>query len=207
MSFKYYDTLSTLISGCLLLLILSEVLNKDLSNISAILLLALAYVLGYILNAVSGWLEPFYFWTMGGIPSDKLLSPASKGKTKDYTGYGRIRFYQYQKAINLLKAELEDTEASTRKMFERAMTYSNSNSAARVPDFNALFAFSRVMLTLAWVVGIILAFEYYCCWWYWLILATVIFVLWNRCKEMGYYYAKEVLVEYLKIKEKESENT
>lgn len=202
MSFKYYDTLSTLISGCLLLLVLSEVLGKDMSNISAILLLAIAYVLGYILNAVSGWLEPFYFWTMGGMPSDKLLSPPPKGNSIAYTGYGRIRFYQYQTAINLLKNELDDSEASTRKMFEKAMIY--SNSAARVPDFNALFAFSRVMLTLAWVVGIILAFEYYCCWWYWLILATVILVLWNRCKEMGYYYAKEVLVEYLKIKESEN---
>lgn len=201
MSFKYYDTLSTLISGCLLLLVLSEVLDKDMSNISAILLLAIAYVLGYILNAVSGWLEPFYFWTMGGMPSDKLLRPNSKGNTKDFTGYGRIHFYQYQKAINLLKVELEDTKASTRKMFEKAMTYSNSNSATRVPDFNAQFAFSRVMFTLAWVVGIILAFEYYCRWWYWLILAAVILLLWKRCKEMGYYYAKEVLVEYLKIKE------
>ena len=201
MSFKYYDTLSTLISGCLLLLVLSDVLDKDISNISAILLLAISYALGYILNAVSGWLEPFYFWTMGGMPSDKLLSPPSKGKTKDYTGYGRIRFYQHQKAISLLKSELEDTEASTRKMFEKAMTYSNSNSATRVPDFNALFAFSRVMLTLAWVVGIILAFEYYCRWWYWLIIAIVILLLWKRCKEMGYYYAKEVLVEYLKVKE------
>ena len=204
MSFKYYDTLSTLISGCVLVLILSFVLGKDSSNINPILLLALAYSMGYVLNAVSGLLEPFYFWTMGGRPSDKLLTPPSKccicQKTKDYTGYGRIRFYQYEKVANMLRSELEDPVANPKKMFGKAMSYSNSNSDTRVPDFNAQYAFSRVMLTLSLVVGIILAFDYYCYWWYWLILGTTIILLWNRCKERGYYYAKEVLIKYMKNK-------
>ena len=172
---------------------------------NSILSLALAYVWGYILNAVSGLIEPFYFWTMGGRPSDKLLTSPSKccitGKTKNYTGYGRIKFFQYDKAIKMLRDELGDTDACTRKMFEKAMSYSNSNTATRVPDFNAQYAFSRVMLTLALVVGVILAFYYYCQWWYWLVFMVTVLLLWNRCKERGYYYAKEVLVEYIKIKE------
>jgi len=177
---------------------------------NSILSLALAYVWGYILNAVSGLIEPFYFWTMGGRPSDKLLTPPSKcritGKTKNYTGYGRIKFFQYDKAIKMLRDELGDTDACTRKMFGKAMSYSNSNTATRVPDFNAQYAFSRVMLTLALVVGVILSFYYYCQWWYWLIFMVTILLLWNRCKERGYYYAKEVLVEYIKIKESKLNN-
>lgn len=177
---------------------------------NSILSLALAYVWGYILNAVSGLIEPFYFWTMGGRPSDKLLTPPSKccitGKTKNYTGYGRIKFFQYDKAIKMLRDELGDTDACTRKMFGKAMSYSNSNTATRVPDFNAQYAFSRVMLTLALVVGVILAFYYYCQWWYWLVFMVTILLLWNRCKERGYYYAKEVLVEYIKIKESKLNN-
>lgn len=172
---------------------------------NSILSLALAYVWGYILNAVSGLIEPFYFWTMGGRPSDKLLTPPSKcritGKTKSYTGYGRIKFFQYDKAIIMLRDELGDSDACTRKMFGKAMSYSNSNTATRVPDFNAQYAFSRVMLTLALVVGVILAFYYYCQWWYWLVFMVTVLLLWNCCKERGYYYAKEVLVEYIKIKE------
>ncbi|MBR3626910.1 MAG: hypothetical protein IKN48_11360 [Bacteroidaceae bacterium] len=176
---------------------------------NSILSLALAYVLGYILNAISGLVEPFYFWTMGGRPSDKLLTTppknCSSGKIKEYTGYGRIKFFHYDKVIKMLKDELEDSNACTRKMFGKAMSYSNSHTATRVPDFNA-YAFSRVMLTLALVVGIILAFYYYCQWWYWLVFVVTILLLWNRCKERGYYYAKEVLVEYIKIKESKLNN-
>ena len=100
----------------------------------------------------------------------------------------------------MLRSELEDPVANPKKMFGKAMSYSNSNSDTRVPDFNAQYAFSRVMLTLSLVVGIILAFDYYCYWWYWLILGTTIILLWNRCKERGYYYAKEVLIKYMKNK-------
>ena len=210
MVFRYYDTLSSLISGCVLIVVLSFVFEQDTSNMNSILSLALAYVLGYILNAISGLIEPLYFWTMGGRPSDKLLTSPSKccssGKMKEYTGYGRIKFFQYNKVITMLKDELKDSNACTRKMFGKAMSYSNSNTATRVPDFNAQYAFSRVMLTLALVVGIILAFYYYCQWWYWLVFVVTILLLWNRCKERGYYYAKEVLVEYIKIKESKLNN-
>lgn len=202
MNFKYYDILSTLISGCILVLVIAFAIDKDTSEMNSVLLLALAYVLGYVLNAISGLIEPFYYWTMGGMPSDRLLTAPSvskkTGKAKKYTGCRHIRFYQYEKVISNLMCELSNPNASTREMFERAKAYSSTKTDSRVPDFNSQYAFSRAMLTLNLGVGIILSFDFFGCWWYWPSFLGVSFLLWNRCKERGYYYAREVLVEYLK---------
>lgn len=102
MNFKYYDVLSTLISGVVLLFVLSIVIDWDINDINVTILLSLAYVMGYMLNALSALLEPLYYWFMGGKPSDKLLKvpkPNCCGKTRNYTGFGCIRFYEYEKAV------------------------------------------------------------------------------------------------------------
>ncbi len=204
MNFKYYDTLSTLISGTVLLFVVSTVINWDITKFNIAIILALAYGIGYVLNAISAFLEPVYYWFMGGMPSKKLLqAPKTSlcGKKRNYTGFGRIRFYEYDKAVSLLKEELNDSEANESKMFGKAMSYSNSNEKTRVPDFNAQYAFSRVMLTLAIAsVGIIIP-KYYDIWWAWLIATAAILLVVRRCKERGYYYAREVLIEYLKAKQ------
>lgn len=51
MNFKYYDVLSTLISGVVLLFVLSIVIDWDINDINVTVLLSLAYVMGYMLNA------------------------------------------------------------------------------------------------------------------------------------------------------------
>ena len=159
--------------------------------------------MGYILNAVSALLEPLYYWFMGGMPSDKLLrfpEPNCCGKVRKYTGFGRVRFYEYEKVVKLLREELDDVDADEKKMFGKAMSYSNSNDKSRVPDFNAHYAFSRVMLTLVLVSACLIMTKYYDVWWAWLITLLVILLVGHRCKERGYYYAREVLIEYLKNK-------
>lgn len=206
MQFKYYDTLSTLISGAALLFVVSLAMKYDVQDTNVVILLAMAYILGYVLNAISAFAEPFYYWIMGGMPSDRLLTvpkPRCCGKVRNYTGFGRVRFYEYEKAIRLLKDELEDDNANTRKMFGRAMSYSNSDNNTRVPDFNAQYAFSRVILTLVIVSVVVLAPQYYQLWWAWIIVAASICLAGRRCKERGYYYAREVLIEYLKSKKGE----
>ena len=85
-------------------------------------------------------------------------------------------------------------------MFGKAVTYSNSNDKTRVPDFNPHYAFSRVMLTLVIVSVSIIMPKIYDLWWTWLISFAVILLAGQRCKERGYYYAREVLIEYLKTK-------
>lgn len=203
MIFKYYDTLSALISGAVLLFVISMANEWDISQINVIVLLAIAYVIGYMLNAVSALLESTYFCFMGGRPSVKLLrapKPKCFGKVRNYTGFGRIRFYEYDKAVRYLKQELNDEKADERKMFEKAMSYSNSNEKTRVPDFNAQYAFSRVMLTLVIVSIAFIIPKYYDVWWAWIIAVAAIMLVGRRCKERGYYYSREVLIEYLNIK-------
>lgn len=204
MQFKYYDTLSSLISGTVLLFVLSLAIGWDIKDVNVVILLSVAFVLGYLINAISAMAEPVYYWFMGGMPSDKLLTPPTPnccGKVRKYTGFGRIRFYEYDKAIRLLREELNDDKAEPRKMFGKAMSYSNSNDKTRVPDFNAHYAFSRVMLTLVAVSSALMLTQYYDKWWAWVLSAGVVLLFGIRCKERGYYYAKEVLVEYIKAKE------
>ena len=203
MNFKYYDTLSTLISGTVLLFIISMTTEWDVSQFNVAIILALAYVLGYMLNALGALLEPVYYWFMGGMPSNKLLTapkPSCRGNVRNYTGFGRIRFYEYDKAVRCLKKELNDENANARKMFGKAMSYSNTNEKTRVPDFNAQYAFSRGMLTLALVSSAFILPKFYDVWYAWLIVVFVVLLVGLRCKERGYYYAREVLIEYLNTK-------
>lgn len=204
MNFKYYDILSTIISGIVLLFIISITTDWDITNINVVVLMSLAYAIGYILNALSALLEPLYYWFMGGRPSVKLLMAPRLScccKERKYTGFGRVRFYEYKKAVGLLRQELNDAEANERKMFDKAMSYSNSNDNTRVPDFNAQYAFSRVMLTLTIVSVSIIIIRFCGLWWTWLIAFAIILLVGHRCKEKGYYYAREVLLEYLKVKQ------
>lgn len=198
MNFKYYDLLSCLVSGILICCSLNLVFDLHF-DYEAVTLLGVAYVVGYFINTISALCESTYYKLMGGKPSDVLLSPK---EGVSYTGYGRIKFYQTDKAIQLLKKELNDPNASLGKMFGKAMSYSNSDSSTRVPDFNAQYAFSRVMLTTIILLSILWSICYYSCWWYWLIVVFLLFLSYKRCKERGYYYAREVLIEYIHIKEK-----
>ena len=198
MKFKYYDMLSTLLTGAVLLFVILYACKlDDVLKMNEFFLICLSYMAGYILNAVSALFEKFYYCTMGGRPSDVLLTPNPNGGP---VGFGRIKFYDSNKAVKLLKEETDNPDATQGQMFSRAMSYCNGNYDCRVPDFNARYAFSRVFLTLDIIVTILLASRFYDQWWFWVVSVVVLILSWNRCKENGYYYAKEVLVEYLKVK-------
>ncbi|MBP9993483.1 MAG: hypothetical protein KBT67_00865 [bacterium] len=185
--------MSTIIVGYFALiafLLISRIgYNEDYS----IAYIAAAYVVGYVINAISGLLESIWYWTIGGMPSDVLLTPI---EGKKYTGIRRVRFYHAEEAIEKLRKQLEDPTADTRKMFSLAMRETNSNADSRVPDFNANYAFSRVLLTTLFIVTIIVI-AYYPCEWKSYLLIIPLLLSWIRFKERGYYYAREVLNEYL----------
>ncbi len=197
MNFKYYDLLSSLVSGILIAVSINYLFDLRFGN-DAIPLLAVSYVIGYFVNAISALMECFYYRTMGGKPSDVLLTLVDG---QSYTGYKRIKFYDAKRVIDSLKEELNDPNASAGKMFGRAMSYSNDDSTTRVPDFNAQYAFSRVVLTTSLILSVLWLMQYSSIWWLWLIALAIIILAWKRCKERGYYYAKEVLTVYLKKKQ------
>ena len=136
-----------------------------------------------------------YYKTIGGKPSDKLLTLV---KGQDWTGCNRIKFYETEKVVEFLKNELQDQNASVKKMFECAKRKANGCENCRVHVFSAQYAWSRTILTTILILNIIGVFRFYDEWLFWLVAIILLFISWNRFKERGYYYAREVLNEYLK---------
>lgn len=197
MEFKYYDLLSSIIIGYFTMMAYLFAFGIDYNEDYSIAYIAAAYVVGYIVNSISSLMEPFWYKTIGGMPSDNLLTVKPD---KNYTGITKVKFYEAEKAIRLLKADTGDANASTRRMFACAMRMTNGDSNTRVQDFNAQYAFSRVLLTTMFFVTIAVIATHYCEWQSYMLLIALA-LCWNRFRERGYYYAREVLNEYLKSKE------
>lgn len=193
MNMKYYDLLSTTIIGVVIIALVNYFFLGNI-EINSIAYLSLGYLVGYFINAIGSLLDFIYFKTIGGMPSDILLTPT---EGKNWTGYKRIKFYEAREAVETLKKELNDPEASTQKMFECAMKRVNGCIESRVPVFNAQFVWSRTILTTALIASIMLAFHFYNKWFFWLASIALLFLSWIRFKERGFYYAREVLTEYL----------
>lgn len=191
MNFKAYDILSSLIPGFLVLLVLLNTLGLNYDKDFVIAYTAIAFLIGYIMNTLSSWLEDFYYFTWGGKPSSKLL---------DGKGIWKVSFYEHEKAKDLLTQESSKSSPSNDHLFSIAMRYANGKKDSRVDDFNANYAFSRVLLTTALTITSLLIFNNYNDWRYYAILIPSLIIIWLRCKQRGYYYAKEVLNEYLKSK-------
>ncbi len=79
------------------------------------------------------------------------------------------------------------------------MRYTSNN--AKVEDFNASYAFSRSLLTCLLFGSPFLLFSNYNDWKYYAVLIPIVIVVWIRCKQRGYYYAREVLSQFLKYKQ------
>lgn len=188
MSFKGYDILSSLIPGFLIILVGLFVLEIDFNKDLVVVYTAVAFLTGYTMNTLSSWLEDFYFWTWGGKPSSRLL----EGK-----GIWKVKFYHSQKVKAKLRVQA-NSGASNDELFSIAMRHANGQKDTRVEDFNAMYAFSRVLLTTVLIGSILIVATNYLKWQYYAILLPILFVAWLRAKQRAYYYAKEVLDVYLK---------
>lgn len=191
MKFRLYDLLSNLIPGFVLYLVYLDIIGLPFQKGLIVPVTALAYIIGYFVNTISSWLEGFYFFTWGGKPSSNLL----RGKD-----IWKVRFYQWEKAKSLLLEESGNENSKEDELFQIAMRYSMNPTYPKVSDFNVNYAFSRVILTTTLVITVgylsLVGFEYIN-----LILFLVLNpIAWYRCKQMGYYFAREVLQTYLKEK-------
>lgn len=83
----------------------------------------------------------------------------------------------------------------------------NGCEDCRVPAFNAQYAWARTMLTTILIADTLCAFRFYNEWQFWPIAMILLIISWNRFKERGYYYAREVLNEYLKRTDKKNDFT
>jgi hypothetical protein len=193
MNFKTYDILSSLIPGFLVLLVLLNFFGISYEKDCIIPYTAIAFLIGYVVNTLSSWLEDVYYFTWGGKPSNNLLN----GK-----GIWRIHFYDYERTKVLLIDESQKESPSNNHLFSIAMRYASGNKDSRVDDFNSNYAFSRAILTTVLVSIFLISIKNYDRWEVYAISLPILFLSWLRCKQRAYYYTKEVLNEYLKQKTK-----
>ena len=204
MNFKYYDVISSLVVGYVLLVITMYSFQIEYDNDYTVAYLAFAFVCGYIINSVGSLLEPIYYFTIGGKPSTRLLNNGKEKRCWLYhlfvpknTGIKKVRFYETENVRKLLITGLEDENPSEDRLFSKAMREVNGDQDSRVPDFNAYYALSRTILTTILISTILIISSYPDCWQSYLSI-IVLLICWNRYKERAYYYAREVLNEYLK---------
>lgn len=204
MEFKYFDVLSNLVVGYVLLVIGMYAFQIEYNSDYTVAYLAMAFLCGYLINAVSSLLEPVYYFTIGGKPSNRLLNDGTEKHGKFYhlfiprnTGIRKVRFYETTAVRKLLLEGIESENPKEDRLFGRAMRAVNGNQDSRVPDFNAHYALSRTILTTVLISATLVIYTNPSNWHSYLSIALVL-ICWNRYKERAYYYAREVLNEYLK---------
>lgn len=205
--FDYYDLLGHIIPGLVLIggayLLLYwfgvEVKIPVISDaVTAVVILGMAIFSGNLLQALSSLLEPFYFWTWGGMPSNKLLAGKSRRISAVYlsilkdTVKGHIAVSKTE--TNEAKGELEN-----RDIFMHCLTLCNQKSLGRINRFNSLYAYHRALTTLSLVFLVITIIALIKvsvpAGALWVILTEIIvtLILWNRTRQRGFYFAEEVL--------------
>lgn len=186
MNFKSYDILSKLITGLLVSFVIIKFYfpSIDFGKLGEVIFItALAYIVGFFIDTFSSWLEPFYYLTWKGKPSDRFIT----GK-----GIWKIKVPSHLEDIKSHLKNLVKNEAiSDNELFGIAL---RSVKSDRITDFQNLYAFSRSLLTSFIILFFVLLPKLYCCWMFHVISVFLIFILWLRAKQRAYYFVKEVLV-------------
>lgn len=206
MNFKYYDVLSNIVGGYVVLVIGLYSFHIEYDNEYSVAYLAIAFLCGYLINSIGSMLEPIYYFTIGGKPSNRLLNNENDEHCFIYhifipknIGIKKVRFYETTEVRKILIKGLEDEDPSEERLFGKAMREVNSDPNSRVHDFNAHYALSRTILTTV-LISSILIISYHSNYWQSYLSIVVLLICWYRYKERSYYYAREVLNEYLKKK-------
>jgi len=197
MKLRIYDLFSHLIPGFIVYLSLLKLIGKPLGYLPAIEAAAVAFVIGFFIDSLSGIFEKFIYFTWGGRPSDNILD----GKT-----IKSVEFYELDKVRELLQKECNKDKPGNKELFGAAMRFGYNQDGVtnrRIFEFHEAFVFSRNILTSMIISGLILIYYYsYTEKIYYVLTIAVIliFINWHSCKVRAYYYAREVLNYYLSKK-------
>ncbi len=185
-NFSAYNILSALIPGFVILFLLFHFEYIRFEKEYMIPYTAVAFIIGYFVNTLSSWLEGLLYITWGGKPSDALLSGKSIWK---------VQFYAHKEVREKLNTESTNIDPTNDELFQIAQRYASGNS--KVNALQNSYAFSRVMLTTIVICFVLVVYHYHA-------NIKIIFgglvllsVAWLRCKQMGYYFVREVLNQYL----------
>jgi len=190
MKFSIYDILSNLIPGFLIFFAISLQFSYSFNNADFTVVIVLSYIIGYLNNTISSWSEGIFYWSWGGKPSDQLLL----GKN-----IWKVKFYDNEKVKEYLKNESNNSSPSFDDLFQIAMRYAIANE--RVAEFNSNYALSRNLIISFLISSVILNIKYWFNMWILIVSVLLIVIIWLRAKQRGFYFAREVLNTYIKIKE------
>ena len=109
MNFQYYDLLSCIVMGYIVLIAGLSFLDIPFNKDWGIPYLAIAYVIGYMVNSLGSMIEGGFYWSIGGMPSENLLTI---DETKKYTGIDKVRFYYAKETIAETNAILNTYKAN-----------------------------------------------------------------------------------------------
>lgn len=196
MKLSAYNVLSSLLHGFVLLYVIFRIFDIAIENNAILFYTAIAYILGFFINALGSWLEPLYFLCWGGKPSNKLLD-----KAQGRFIFGRL----YQVDIiktRLIKDAGNYTHINSDCLFSIAQRKAGETN--RISDLNGMYAFSRGLITMSFILSGLFISRFYACWWCYIICAVTIIIVNIRCCQFAYYYAKEVYTTYLTIQEPQS---
>ena len=186
MNFKAYDILSSLVPGFIMLLSCLPFFGYEYDKDYVIGYTAIAFGLGYLLNTLGGWLEYFFFFTWGGMPSSNLLN----GKC-----IKKIKVYNCNSIKDNLKTKTSNQNPCSKELFSIAMRSVFISKDNRAEDFSNSYAFARTMLTCAILSSIVIIATYYDDWRAYLSIPITL-IFWYRAKQRAYYFAKEILQIY-----------
>lgn len=194
MQFKYYDLLANLVPGFVVLIAYMHIHNIDAKTLPAIQATVLAYIMGYFVNAFGSLLEPLYYKTWGGRPSSNVLSGDNNGKLNSefYQEIKNILINDCKKTLHEKNKEYSNNE---QLLFNYALNKVVSLESNRVADFNAIYAFSRGLLTSLILITPFLLVANYTDYRYYILILLVL-ITWNRAKKQAYYFVDEVLMTY-----------
>jgi hypothetical protein len=194
MTLSLYDILSHLIPGSLIYVSALYTLGVGLDAVPAVPASGIAYILGYFVSTLSSWTEDILNWSWGGKPSSRLLDGHSIWK---------VKMFETEKAKSFLLLDSAKENPSNDELFQVAKRTIDLGSKTRVADLNSAYAFSRsifgaLLVTSALVLvknpSVLLGVG----------ALAALFVSWLRTKQRGYYFAREVLFQYLAHKERHS---
>jgi hypothetical protein len=199
-----YDAMTSLMHGTLFLMAgyaLFPYAMKMISPLevsefaSSIAFVCIAYFVGQVITSVSSMIQPFLFWTWGGMPS-KL---AFEGKIPDkYLSYDTVK---------LVRAALQKTSQnnlSDSAIFNKAMSIARKADGSLSERHNRMYAYNRVTFcNLILVLALFVLSCFYgqgkglCCAQIICIVIGFLFMLllhWHRAKQRAFYYVREVIV-------------
>ena len=130
MNFKAYDIISKLLPGLALIYSLIFLYGdfENYSNADYILpITVIAFFVGYIIDAISSWLEDFYYLTWKGKPSTRLLA-----KNK---GVWKVTAPPYLNEVKMKVRELIEEDISDDEVFRFIQNSAFKSDKERLSDF------------------------------------------------------------------------